>query len=227
MINYLRNLRIRLKLYILVGVALIGMLIIGGMSFLLMGRLNEKTNDISTSWLPSIDTARDMETTLSNIRLNELGYLTAVSDEVEESSLTYIQKETEEMNALLSKYGDLIDEEEKAFYDTAMNYWTQYSQADEKIVELAKGGDTEEARGILEGECVELYNSLNGAFNDIITYNTDGSDKETAASMALYRTATFLLAGIIIVIILIGVFFSFIIIRLIKLPVSEIEKNTP
>ena len=35
MINYIRNLRIRLKLYILIGVALIGMLIIGGMSFLL------------------------------------------------------------------------------------------------------------------------------------------------------------------------------------------------
>ena len=39
MINYIRNLRIRLKLYILIGVALIGMLIIGGMSFSLMGQI--------------------------------------------------------------------------------------------------------------------------------------------------------------------------------------------
>ena len=46
MINFIRNLRIRLKLYILIGVALAGMLMIGGMSFLLMGRLNEKTDDI-------------------------------------------------------------------------------------------------------------------------------------------------------------------------------------
>ena len=67
MINYIRNLRIRLKLYILIGVALIGMLLIGGMSFSLMGRLNEMTSDISASWMPSIDTARDMSTTLSNI----------------------------------------------------------------------------------------------------------------------------------------------------------------
>ena len=49
MINYIRNLRIRLKLYILIGVALIGMFIIGGMSFYLMGRMNEMTDDISTS----------------------------------------------------------------------------------------------------------------------------------------------------------------------------------
>ena len=83
MINYIRNLRIRLKLYILIGVALLGMLIISGMSFFLMGRMNDMTNDISASWLPSVDIARDLSTTISNIRLNELGYLTAISDDVD------------------------------------------------------------------------------------------------------------------------------------------------
>lgn len=223
MINYIKNLRIRLKLYILIGVALIGMLIIGGMSFLLMGRLNEKTSDISTSWLPSIDTARDMAATLSNIRLNELGYLTAVSDDVEVSSLQYLQKEKDEMNSLLEKYGSLIDDEEKTYYETAKSIWTEYDNADEKLLALAEQGKTKEARSILEGECVELYNSLNSAFNEIITYNTKGSDEETSASISLYKNATLILSGIIIAIILIGVFFSFVIIRLIKTPISEIE----
>ena len=103
MIKRIKNLKISFKLYILVGVALIGMLIIGGISFFLMGRLNEKTADISTSWLPSISTARDMSATLSNIRLNELGYLTAISDEVADSSLQYLEKEKEEMDTLLAK----------------------------------------------------------------------------------------------------------------------------
>lgn len=93
MIRLIRNLKIRFKLYILIGVALMGMLIIGGMSFNLMGQMNEMTNDISTSWLPSIDIARDLSYTLSNIRLNELGYLTAVSDDVEKSSLQHLESE--------------------------------------------------------------------------------------------------------------------------------------
>lgn len=88
MIHIIRNLKIRLKLYILIGVALIGMFMIGGMSFNLMGQMNEMTLDISTSWLPSIDTARDMSTSISNIRLNELGYLTAISADVEASSIS-------------------------------------------------------------------------------------------------------------------------------------------
>ena len=73
MINYIRNLRIRLKLYILIGVALIGMLIIGGMSFSLMGRMNDMTSDIATSWVPSIDTAPDPTATPSQIPPKEIG----------------------------------------------------------------------------------------------------------------------------------------------------------
>lgn len=223
MIHIIRNLKIRLKLYILIGVALIGMFIIGGMSFNLMGQMNEMTIDISTSWLPSIDTAREMSATISNIRLNELGYLTAISADVEASSLQYLQKEKEDMAALLATYGGLIDAEERAFYDNAMHFWTQYNEADEEMMALARQGRKEEARAILEGECVELYNSLNSAFNDIITYNTEGSDDAAEESSFLYSTATRVMTIVILVIILVGVFFSFVVIRSIKTPISEIE----
>ena len=224
MIKRIQNLKISFKLYILVGVALIGMLIIGGMSFNLMGKLNEKTSDISTSWLPSVDTGRAMTATLSNIRLNELGYLTAISDEIEQLSLKYVESEKAKMDALLAKYESLIDQEEKPYYENALNLWTQYSQADDKLMALAKQGNTDEARSILEGECVELYNSLNTAFSDIVTYNQNGSEEETASSERLYRNALIFQAGIIIIIIIIGVFFSFVIIRGIKFPIFEIEK---
>lgn len=223
MIRFIKNLKIRLKLYILIGVALIGMLIIGGMSFNLMGQMNDMTNDIATSWLPSIDIARDLSNTLSNVRLNELGYLTAISDDVEKSSLQYLEGEKEDMDTLLTTYGELIDEEERDFYDNARDLWTQYNEADKEMMTLFKQGRTEDARAILEGECVDLYNSLNSAFDDIITYNTKGSDDAAKESSSLYKTATELMAVVIIVIILVGVFFSFVIIRLIKTPISEIQ----
>lgn len=223
MISIIRNLKIRLKLYILIGVALIGMFMIGGMSFNLMGQMNEMTLDISTSWLPSIDTARDMSNTISNIRLNELGYLTAISADVETSSLQYLQQEKEYMTTLLATYGELIDEEERVFYDNAMNLWSQYNEADEEMMALAGQGHTEEARAILEGECVDLYNSLNSAFNDIIDYNTVGSNDAAEESSFLYSTAIRIMITVIIVVILVGVFFSYVVIRSIKTPISEIE----
>ena len=87
----------------------------------------------------------------------------------------------------------------------------------------SKQGRAAEARAILEGECVDLYNSLNSAFDDIIAYNTKGSDDAAAESASLYRTAVLTMAAVVIAIILVGVFFSFVIIRLIKTPISEIE----
>lgn len=223
MINCIRNLRIRFKLYILIGVALLGLLATSGMSFSLMGQMNDMTNDIATSWLPSVDIGRDLATTISNIRLNELGYLTAISDEVAESSLRYIEKEKGDMEALLAAYGALIDEEERDFYDNAMDIWEQYNGADKKMMTLAKQGRIGEAREILEGECVELYISLNSAFNDIIVYNMDGSDGAAGESDSLYKTAIFLLAAVLIAAILAGVFFSFVIVRMIRTPIAEIE----
>ena len=220
----IQNLKISQKLYVLVGVALIGMLIIGGMSFSLMGKLNEKTSDISTSWLPSVDTARDMDTTISYIRLNELAYLTAVSPEKEESSLQYLESEKEEMNNLLAKYGGLIDSEETPYYEAAQKAWNNYAQADEELLALAKQGRIEQARSLLDGECVGLYNAVTGALADIIAYNTEGSNSETQESISLYRTALLSQAAVMIIIIIIGVYFSFIIIRGIKFPLFEIEQ---
>ena len=223
MIHYIQNLKIRLKLYILIGVALFGMLLISGMSFFLMGQMNEMTSDIATSWLPSVDIGRELSNTISNIRLNELGYLTAISDDMEKSSLQYLQSEKEDMEALLATYGALIDEEEQDFYHNALNFWTQYKETDERIMALAAQGRIEDAREILDGECVGLYNSLNSAFDQIITYNTQGSDDAAEESASLYRTAVCVMAGIVLAVILVGVFFSFVVIRLIKMPISEIE----
>ena len=223
MIHYIKNLTIRLKLYVLIGVALFGMLIISGMSFFLMGRMNDMTSDIATSWLPSVDVARELSATISDIRLNELGYLTADSDNKEEASLQSLQDGIKTMDALLAAYGDMIDEEERNFYDNANNLWTQYQAAEEEMMAFAKQGQTESARAILDGECETLFNSLNSAFGDIIDYNTKGSDDAAAESASLYRTATLTMAAVVIAIILVGVFFSFVIIRLIKTPISEIQ----
>ncbi len=223
MIHYIKNLKIRLKLYILIGVALLGMLIISGMSFFLMGRMNDMTSDIATSWLPSVDVGRELSTTISNIRLNELEYLTADSDNKKESSLQYLQDGRETMNALLAAYGDMIDEEERNFYDNASNLWTQYQAAQEEMMAFAKQGRYESARAILDGECEALFNSLNSDFDDIIDYNTKGSDDAAAESASLYRTTILTMAAVVIAIILVGVFFSFVIVRLIKTPISEIQ----
>lgn len=223
MVHFIKNLKIRHKLYILIGVALVAILIISSVSFFLMGKMNQMTSDIATSWLPSVDAGRELSNTLSDVRLSELEYLTASSDEGKESGYQNLQNRIKDMDALLATYGDMIDEEERDFYDSANRLWTQYSIANKELMALTQKGLTANARDILEGDCVTLFQSLNSDFDDIIAYNTKGSDNAAAESASLYRTAIFTMAAVVIVSILMGVYFSFVIISLIKTPISEIE----
>ena len=219
----IQNLKIGRKLHVLVGAALVGMLLIGGMSFSLMGRLNEMASDISTSWLPSVDTARAMDTALSNIRFYETEYLTALSSEDEQADLQHLQAEKETVDALFTAYGSMIDEEEETYYNTAVEAWNKYNQANDRMMSLAAQGNTEQARNILKGECEEFYNALHTSLGNIIAYNTEGSEEATQESISLYRIALLAQGAVMVVTIIIGVYFSVVIIRGIKLPIFEIQ----
>ena len=221
--KYIQNLKISVKLYILVGVALLGMFIIGGMSFFLMTQMNDRTSDIASSWLTSVDTAREMNATLSNVRLNEKTYVTAATDEIAEQSLMYVEKETGDMESLFATYAGLIDAEEQELYDKAKSLWTEYAKTDSKLMELAAQGKTEEARVVLDGESAKIYGELQGVFDEITAYNTEGSSHITEESKATYNISLISMAVVILIIVLIGVYFSFVIIRGIKFPIFEIE----
>lgn len=225
MVNSIRNLKIRFKLYLLIGIALIGMFMIGGISFFLMGRLNQGNTEITGNWLPSVDLAREMDTTMSNIRLNELGYLASISQDGESASQQYLEKEISDMNQLFDAYSEVVaSEEEQRLLDTVKEYWNQYSQRDSELMDIAKGGDKTKARTILEGECSQLYNSVSGAVNELITYNTEGSTAAGAQSTSIYRTALIMLSIVMIVIIIIGIIFSVAVIRGIRIPIAEIQE---
>ena len=111
------------------------------------------------------------------------------------------------MTALLEKYGSLIDEEEKTFYDAAESAWTAYNQADE-LMALAEQRKTEEARKLLEGECVELYNSVTASLSDIIEYNTQGSVQAAEEGTVLYRTSIFVQTIVNVLLMTVLIYFS-------------------
>lgn len=223
MISYIQNLKICRKLQILVGVALTGMLIIGASSFYLLGRMNGNTGNITTRWLPGLDTARQMNTVLSDIRLNELSYVTASDESQARQSLENVQKKKSELDALLTGYGEITDAGQRKFYDNSKELWSQYSKVDEKIEGLVRQGKAEEARDVLDGECEEIYTALSNSFGDIITYNAEGSDNITKKSKTIYHVSVAVMAVIIIAVIIIGMSLSFVIIRWIEFPIFEIE----
>lgn len=225
MLKQIRNMKIRAKLYLLCGIALTGLLALGGSSFVLMNSMNHSASEMTNYWLPGVSIAKDMSSTLSNIRLNELGYLTAISQESADTSLQYLDKAKPQMDNLLSDYSQyMISDEEQTLYESAKSLWKQYEEQDTKILSLAKEGKLNEAREILEGECIEIYNSFNQALDKLITYNTEGSQTASESANTVYHSSILIFAIVLLLSILIGFTFGFFIIRAIRKPIAQIQQ---
>ena len=100
----IRNLKIRAKLYLLAGLMLVGMLAVGVLSLLMIGRMNDETAEISDVWLNGVNESRMMNTIIADFCLNELRYVTATSDEKREASSANMAQLQSEMDALLLDY---------------------------------------------------------------------------------------------------------------------------
>ena len=70
--------------------------------------LNNVNHTIVENWLPSLSTARNMNTTMSNIRLNETVISTAEINEDISANIGYLEKEMDTMEELLKSYQKYI-----------------------------------------------------------------------------------------------------------------------
>ena len=69
----IRNLKIRAKLYLLAGLMLVGMLAVGVLSLLMIGRMNDETAEISDVWLNGVNESRMMNTIIAAVCHRNLG----------------------------------------------------------------------------------------------------------------------------------------------------------
>ena len=221
----IKNLKISMKLYVLVGIALIGMLALGAVSIALMGSLNAQTDIIAEKWMPSCTLAEQMNTTAANIRLYEVRYVTAQDSAKSQDYSGKVSNEVSKMDAYVSAYGEYVSTAEgRKLYETLQSTWSSYKQIDSQLVGLLKAGQVAEAWTLIDSdEGLKVYDSVTDALDALADFNTRGSEDAYKESHKTYQGAIAIQVGLMIVVVLIGVFFSIIIIRSIRQPVAEIE----
>ena len=225
--NVIRNLKIRGKLYILIGLALAGLLALESLSLLQMKNLNGVTNDITENWLFGLSTARSMSTTLSNVRLNETMILTTESREDLLASKEYLEKDKNSMDAFLESYKKaIVDEKAKKIFNELALCWDEYKEFDATIIKMEAEGNWEEALEKLNNEGAKLYNNINDVISNLIEYNMNGSEQAKIESNHTYTKAKLSMLVLLLVFVSLGVIFSYIIVRGIAVPLRQLEKAT-
>lgn len=147
----IKNLKIRQKLYVLIGIAVFGLLSVQSMSLFQMRNLNNVNHTIVENWLPSLSTARNMNTTMSNIRLNETVISTAEINEDISANIGYLEKEMDTMEELLKSYqSTLLNEEDEKLLDILKSDWEFLQRIGSGNIEACGKGKSGSSFGKIE-----------------------------------------------------------------------------
>lgn len=153
----IKNLKIRQKLYVLIGIALFGLLMMESMALFQMKNLNNATHTIANNWLPNLSVARNMNTTMSNIRLNETVVSTADTGQDITDNLGYLEKEVGNMENLLETYKNTSStKKDEKLLNELIKCWESYKELDTKIVGFIEEGNPKDALNALNTEGMVL-----------------------------------------------------------------------
>lgn len=220
----IKNLKISLKLYLLAGLAILGMFLVGFISIALMGTLNHSALIIADKWMPSLYLSGEMETNLTAVRLNEQVLVMASTPEVEKANFEDLAKNLSDLDSNINAYGGYVSTTEgRGLYQTLQNAWSEYQKMDSELTGMIQQGDHDGAAVLLEGEGLTKYNAMIDALSALADFNTNGSGVAREESVETYQTALLGQLAVMMIVLLITLGFSVIIIRSIRQPVAEIE----
>ena len=224
--NWIQNLKVSAKLFLIAMLAVFVTLLLGILSFALMWQMESISTTMSEQWMRGVDDSRAAEIYFVDYRLNERTYLTSTSESSRQTGL-------EEMNSLSGKIDDVLstyqntldanDAEEVSLLQAVEDDWSTYQEIHEKMFAAADAGNTESAIQMLEGEGMTAYSSLKNALADLAQFNSNGATEAAERSTNIFHNATLALALVVVGTIIIGLALTLFIARCILSPVKEIE----
>ena len=221
----IRNLKIRAKLYLLAGLMLVGMLAVGVLSLLMIGRMNDETAEISDVWLNGVNESRMMNTIIADFCLNELRYVTATSDEKREASSANMAQLQSEMDALLLDYEKtLMEGTDRTSLEQAKKEWGNYLEIHSHLLRLGQQGRFYEARSVLDEEGKPAYDILSATFQEMTDASTMNAEQAKLSSERVYQYMICIMAVLIVALAVIGILLAMAVTRGVQAPVAEIER---
>lgn len=220
----MKNLKIRTKLFLLVGVMLAALIAMGIFSLLFMSSINDNTTELANNCMPSIIAAEEMNTKLSDVRAQEFKHVISQNSAEMSSVSQQIQEHISTFNQCYNDYTALVtNETDRKLLEEIKTGWDKYISIDKNMLELSTGNKTDEAMAIMTGESMTVFESLTEKCVELVQFNkTKGDEADHAADIA-YGTALKLTVGALLFIALIIILFSLYIVRSIVKPVREID----
>lgn len=220
----IKNLKMEIKLNMLVGFLLICTLAISIVSIISLCTLNNKINDMTSQIMPASIIAGKINTTTSDYRVAQYDYL-AANDNL--SKQTY----TEKLNSLESEISTLFTSYEKlslSINDKNLllyikELWSNYLTENTKIIEMQKNGQLENAATSIIGDSKNIFDVFSTNLENLIgLIETDGIQSSKDSGNTFFAVIIFI-PFITIIAFILAVIFSKKVIRCVVMPLREVH----
>ncbi|KSV93934.1 methyl-accepting chemotaxis protein [Sinorhizobium sp. GL28] len=173
---------IALFLVVAVIVAALAVSSLGGIKM-----MNERNNEIATTWLPRVSLSRALETQLSDTRMAFARHLISLTPFEKKAAEKVIGQTVEGFNKLADDYAALmVTDADKAALEKVRAAYQAYLSIADGMVKLSNNLENMKAQSVFKVEMRETEQKVDEAIKEVRALNVAGADAAVAASSATH-----------------------------------------
>lgn len=201
--KYLSNLKIASKLYLLIAIAMIGMLAVAALSQYQLLRVFELANYATVNTVPSFNTLNDAQVAFLQVRVRTRNHILARDEGKKAVADRYIDEHRNTAEKLLAGYKDKLisDEEDKRLLTNLETALNEYFRGIEVVLVLSRKNAETEANEAANG-LTPVVTKVSEAFSAHLEYNKKLAERGSAEALATKERALWISATVTFVLLL-------------------------
>ncbi|MEJ1963733.1 MAG: methyl-accepting chemotaxis protein [Gammaproteobacteria bacterium] len=217
--GWFTNLKISGKLAVAFGSMLLFTLLLGLISISRLGEMAAHGDEIATGWTMALDQLHDINSATSDAYIGAQRMITASTPE----DLASYETKTRAALDLIEKSRPLYEmtitrDKERALFTSYASEYKKYLQFHSNLMQLVGEKKTQDAQKLVDTQGVQAYDNVGSAMDRLIAFHDAGAAAATASAKATYSSARLLIIAVLIGCMLVGVFVSIAVGRIISKP---------
>ena len=212
-----------IALFLMVGliVTVLAVASLGGIKM-----MNERNNEIATTWLPRVSLSRALETQLSDTRMSFARHLISLTPFEKKAAEKVIGETVDGFNKLSDEYAALmVNDADKAALEKVKSAYEAYLSVSAGMVKLSNNLENMKAQSVFKVEMRETEQQVDQAIKEMRALNLAGADAAVAASSTTHDQIRMIEMAVIAVAALIVLGAIFYAIRGIARPIQIITRS--
>ncbi len=224
--KWFANLKTAVKLGIGFGLSIALMLLVGGLAFSGMGRMDRATENLITYPIPGLQNAAKMIDDFKQFRLFEFRHVLESADDGRRLVEGLMDKKQAEVQKDLDGYDKSINApEDRANFEQLKTQWGQYLGLHAHLLDLSHRHDVKACQTYIAGDSYKAFVNVTNSLELILDYNRKTADRLSKESQSASSAARRSILGILAIAVAALACIAWCITRLIAGPLVSMAKS--